>query len=161
MASIRGVGRDAPVQIDTVTGARQSKSPYRCDLRPPLAALHVGVILHEGSSKYGDWNWLPIPLVEHLNHALIHINCFLAGDTSDDHLGHATCRMEMALERQLMDKLTMDGRNLAVTPHQVLTQPEKYLKMPESDMCSSGPPGCLLHPGPFFATCWQVGRGEP
>ena len=158
MASVQGVGADAPVETNMATGAKQSMVPYRCDLLPPLAAMHVAGIFHEGSEKYGDWNWLSIPLRQQLNHALIHINCFLAGDTSDDHLGHATCRMEMALERHLMDRL--DGRTLAVTPHQVLTRPDKSLKMPQSDMCSSGPPWCLLHPGTFFATCWHASLGE-
>ena len=40
----------------------------------------------------------------HLNKALIHIAAFLAGDTQDDHIGHACCRLQMALEKHLSEQ---------------------------------------------------------
>ena len=118
MGMIRGVSADTAIVTDPATGAKQSAVVHRCDLLPPLATLHVAGILHGGSSKYGDWNWFKIPMAESLNHALIHIFAFLAGDTSDDHLGHAACRMMMALERYLADeKFGTLVRDL--TPYQV------------------------------------------
>ena len=114
---VDGVGPDAAVVTDPETGAKQSAVTYRCDLLPPLASLRVASILHEGSSKYGDWNWFKIPPGDHLNHALIHIFAFLAGDKSDDHLGHAACRMLMAMERVLMDE-RLGFYTPSQTPHQ-------------------------------------------
>lgn len=101
---VDGVGPGAAVVTDPETGAKQSAVGHRCDLLPPLATLHVASILREGSSKYGDWNWVKIPVHENLNHALIHIFALLSGDCSDDHLGHAACRMMMALDRRLVDE---------------------------------------------------------
>lgn len=115
---VPGVGKDAPVAADPVTGAKQSEASYRCDLLPPLATIRVAQVLSIGAAKYGDWNWFPIPYKDDLNHALIHIFAFLAGDVSDDHMGHAACRMMMALERFLMDQLAK--KETAITPHQIL-----------------------------------------
>ena len=115
---VEGVAPGGEVAVDLVTGAKQSKVRHRCDLMPPLATLHVAEIMHAGSGKYGDWNWWKIPMNELLNHALIHMFAFLAGDTQDDHLGHAACRMMMALERRLADDLMGEPhRNL--TPYQI------------------------------------------
>jgi hypothetical protein len=68
------------------------------DLMPPRATLAVAGVLAEGAPKYGEWNWLGIPTADHLNHALVHVYAHLAGDAQDDHLGHAACRLLMALE---------------------------------------------------------------
>ena len=95
--AITGVGLDVPTITNDV-GAKQSSIPYRCDLMPGKAALVVAGILRDGSAKYGDNNWRGIPLGDHINHALMHIYAHLAGDNQDDHLGHAACRMLMAVE---------------------------------------------------------------
>lgn len=100
---IHGVGKDEPT-VTNANGAKQSKLPYRADLYPPRSFLRVSGVLEYGARKYAPNNWLGIPVEDHLNHALVHIMAHLAGDTSDDHLGHATCRMTMALERHLLDQ---------------------------------------------------------
>ena len=87
---------------DLVTGAKQSATKYRCDLLPPQAILRIADILHQGAEKYGDWNWHRISPGQHLNHALVHIFAMLAGDESDDHIGHAACRLLMALELRIV-----------------------------------------------------------
>jgi hypothetical protein len=61
----------------------------------------VAQVLHLGAVKYGENNWRGIPVSDHLNHALIHIYAYLSGDTQDNHLGHAACRMMMAHEQAL------------------------------------------------------------
>lgn len=94
---VAGVGPEAPT-VTNEKGAKQSGSPYRCDLLPAQASLHVAGILKYGADKYGDNNWRGIPIADHLNHALTHIFAWLAGDSQDDHLGHAACRLMMALE---------------------------------------------------------------
>ena len=97
MKDIPGVGPDAPTIVND-KGAKQSASPYRSDLLPPRALLEVAAILKTGAEKYGDNNWRAIPQHEHISHALTHLLCHQAGDTQDDHLGHAACRLLMALE---------------------------------------------------------------
>lgn len=79
-------------------GGRQSRLAYRCDLLPQSALLSVAAVLKRGAEKYGENNWHSISTREHLNHALTHILKFLQGDTAEDHLDNAACRMLMALE---------------------------------------------------------------
>lgn len=97
--SISGVGPDAPITTNA-SGAKQSATPYRLDLIPPLALLDVAAVLKLGADKYGVDNWRGIPVEDHLNHALVHIYAFLSGDTQDNHLGHAACRLLMAKEQE-------------------------------------------------------------
>ena len=82
-------------------GGKRSASACRLDLMPPAAMLIVGNVLMEGAVSHDDKdgsNWRRIPYREQLNHALVHIYAFLMGDDQDDHLGHATTRMMMALD---------------------------------------------------------------
>lgn len=55
-----------------------------------------------GAEKYGEdfyhRNYTKIPPEEHINHAIQHLYAFLAGDESDDHLGHAIVRSMFAFE---------------------------------------------------------------
>ncbi len=94
---IPGVGPDAPVHINE-TGGKQSDIPYRCDLLGGKAILEIARILHKGALKYEENNWRLISCKSHINHALTHIFAYLAGDTQDEHLEHALCRMMMAVE---------------------------------------------------------------
>lgn len=91
------VGPDQPT-VENAAGGRQAFTPYRFDLLPAQALFDVSEILAQGALKYGEWNWLKIPEREHINHALQHIFAYLGGDTQDDHLGHAACRVLFALE---------------------------------------------------------------
>lgn len=100
--SIPGVGPDAPITTNE-NGAKQSSSPYRVDLLPPLSLLDVARVLKYGADRYGVDNWRGIPIADHVNHALVHIFAYLSGDTQDNHLGHATCRMMMAHEQALKE----------------------------------------------------------
>lgn len=102
-AKVAGVGREEPT-VTNERGARQSRLNYRCDLLPALASLAVSAVLHDGAAKYGADNWRGIPVRDHLNHALVHVFAFLAGDAQDDHLEHAACRALMALELHLSAK---------------------------------------------------------
>ena len=98
-----GVGPEAET-VANDRGGKQSFLPYRADLFPPLAYLWVSRILAAGAAKYGDNNWHAIGVNEHLNHALVHVAAHLAGDTQDDHLGHAACRLTMALEIHIRER---------------------------------------------------------
>lgn len=100
VVNVKGVSPDYPI-ITNEKGAKQSDSPYRLDLVDPKALLAIGEVLKQGAEKYGEDNWKGIDLNDHLNHALVHIYAHLAGDTSDDHIGHAATRMIFALSKKL------------------------------------------------------------
>lgn len=91
---------DSSIEVNA-QGGRQSAVPYRCDLMPPRAYLRVAEVLKKGA-HHGEENWRKITVKEHLNHALGHIHLHLSGDTSEDHLANASCRMLMALEMQIV-----------------------------------------------------------
>lgn len=60
------------------------------------ALIRIGKVLQEGAEKYEANNWRLIPQEEHINHALIHLVASAMGDTQDNHLDHALCRLMMA-----------------------------------------------------------------
>lgn len=98
MQIVEGVSKEEPVVVNEKGGA-QSKSIYRADLVDPIAFFAMTQVLAEGAEKYekyGKENWRNIPVHEHLNHLLIHVYAYLAGDTSDLHISHAMCRAMFA-----------------------------------------------------------------
>jgi putative NIF3 family GTP cyclohydrolase 1 type 2 len=94
---VQGVGKDSPT-ITNSKGGKQSDTPYRADLIPQRALLEIAKKLKEGAAKYDEENWRNIQINEHLNHALVHIMAYLAGDGQDDHLVNAGCRILFAGE---------------------------------------------------------------
>jgi hypothetical protein len=109
------LGPNAPVET-APNGAKQSATPCRADLLPPAALLHIGAILKGGAEKYGEENWRGLTLRDHINHAYVHILAFLDGDTQDDHLGHAACRMLFALETHLKQSENVNPKAKARKP---------------------------------------------
>lgn len=93
---VEGVGKDEPMVVNE-NGGGQSRSLYRMDLVDPKAILATAKVLKEGADKYGAENWRLIDVDDHLNHLLIHVYAYLAGDRSDEHLSHAVCRALFAL----------------------------------------------------------------
>lgn len=102
-----GVGPDAPIVTNEV-GAKQSHSPYRMDLIDAKALLKIAQVHKQGGDKYGDTNWRGISVNDHINHALVHVYAYLAGDTSDEHISHAATRLIFALALELDAKSTQD-----------------------------------------------------
>lgn len=100
---VDGVGPDAPI-VYNEQGGGQSASPYRLDLVDPKALLDISKVLKEGADKYGENNWKKISINDHLNHLLVHVYAYLAGDKSDKHLAHAACRAIFALGVELEEK---------------------------------------------------------
>ena len=96
-----GVNPEAPVETNT-NGGKQSASPYAFELIPGEAIFRAAEVLKQGATKYGEKfserNYIKIPALDHLNHALAHIYAYLCGDTSDDHLAHALVRMMFAVD---------------------------------------------------------------
>lgn len=101
MTEVAGVGPDAPTATNDA-GARQSVTLALMDQAFPwLGALKVGEVIQGGMKKYGRDNWRGLSQDEILNHVVIHLGAYFAGDKSDDHLAHAACRVLMALDISL------------------------------------------------------------
>lgn len=83
--------------VTNAAGGKQSAISTRFDLMPPDALIRIAEVLAKGA-HYGKDNWRKIPQADHLNHAMRHLALFLKGDTSEDHLGNACCRVMFAIE---------------------------------------------------------------
>ena len=105
-STIRGVEPDAPVVVND-NGGKQSNTPYGFHLLPINALFDAAKVAKYGADKYGETfhnrNYTKIPTIEHLNHAIQHIYAFLAGDTQDDHLGHALVRLMFAYDMNVRE----------------------------------------------------------
>jgi hypothetical protein len=89
---------DSDNVVTNEKGAAQSHTPCRFDLMPPVALFEIAKVLGEGAEKYGVGNWENIEVNDHLNHAIQHVYGYLMGDKTEEHLGHAICRLMFALE---------------------------------------------------------------
>lgn len=107
MLNLKNVGPDAPLDTNE-QGGKQSAVAYRMDLIPPSVLFSLGEVLAYGTKKYAPDNWKKVPATDHYNHVLIHLAAWKAGDASDDHAGHALCRMAMFYEMQRVEKTTSD-----------------------------------------------------
>lgn len=62
----------------------------RYDLINHVGMRRLAEAYAEGAKKYSDWNWQKgMPASDLINHALRHLFLWLAGDRTDDHIGHA------------------------------------------------------------------------
>ena len=100
--SIKGVSKDTEI-VEAELGCKGKQSPtfYRFDLIDAKVLFNLAETLKTGADKYGENNWREIPEKNHVNRAMIHLWAYLDGDTQDDHLGHAFCRIMMALAKKL------------------------------------------------------------
>ncbi len=73
------------------TGAVRCKlDTVRYDLISPQGLRRLAETYAEGAMKYTEHNWRKgIPYSNLINHMLQHINLYLAGDRTEDHLAHA------------------------------------------------------------------------
>ena len=98
---IKGVEPDAPV-VENEHGGKQSDTPYAFHMLPTSAVFGAAEVCAYGAKKYGETidnrNYVKIPTEEHVNHAIQHLYAYLAGDTQDDHLGHAIVRCMFAYD---------------------------------------------------------------
>ncbi len=83
-------------QVANESGGKTDAVRFRLDLVDPEAMLRLGHVLATGAERHGEENWRKLSSREHLNKALGHIYAHIGGDTGDDHLGHAFCRLMMA-----------------------------------------------------------------
>ena len=78
-------------------GGKQAHVSARMDLIPPENLLLLGECLSYGAETYGERNWHKITLEENLNHAMIHILKWLAGNREEPHLVNTLARVNFAL----------------------------------------------------------------
>lgn len=83
--------------ITNARGARQSRIGVKFTDFSPEALLRVGRTSAEGFAKYGAGNWQKIDQADHIDHAINHLLEYQAGNTSEDHLAHAVCRVLFAM----------------------------------------------------------------
>lgn len=83
--------------ITTEQGGKHSYVAARLDLVPPENALLLGECLGFGAKKYGEENWHGIPERDNLNHAMVHVTKWMAGDRGEPHLVNALARLHFAL----------------------------------------------------------------
>lgn len=98
--AVLGDGPAAPMTVND-GGGRQSALEVSFMLIDPFALWRLAEILYHGADSHGVDNWRKIPIEDHLDHAIAHIVQWCAGDRQDDHLGHAFCRMMMAVALEL------------------------------------------------------------
>ena len=78
--------------------------PHRFDLISHIGERRLAETYGEGSIKYGDDNWLKgIPIKDLMNHAKNHINLYLGGDDTEDHLAHAAWNLFTAMHMEEME----------------------------------------------------------
>lgn len=84
--------------VEDERGFKSRKMDRAFHLIPPVAISKVAEVLHGGMIDHGRDNWRKAGAEEHVNRAIAHLYAFLAGDTQDDHLAHAACRVLFAME---------------------------------------------------------------
>lgn len=93
------------------TGAVRSDDAEttRYDLIPQVGLRRLAETCAEGAKKYGERNWeRGFPATSLVNHALRHLNLWLLGDASEDHLAHGAWNLLALMQfeeerRELID----------------------------------------------------------
>jgi hypothetical protein len=98
---VHGVGPEAPIVADK-NGYKTSTVPYSWIVGPHRAMLAVANITFLGAKSHGDDNWKKGSINDHVEKCLTHLFAYLAGDRSDDHLGHAAWRALAAKEIEIV-----------------------------------------------------------
>lgn len=108
---------------DKTTGAVRSADSDQLDFTslPIIGLFGVARTAKEGATKYARLNYMKgFPVNDILNHALIHIYMFLAGDRSEPNLEHAAWGLLAAVQQQTLDPAHSEAHLLG--PGAVLTK---------------------------------------
>ena len=75
------------IQYDSGAMREPENGRGRYDLISPIALKALAIHMERGAKKYDNRNWEKgMPLSRHLNSALRHLQQYLEGDRSEDHL---------------------------------------------------------------------------
>jgi hypothetical protein len=105
---ISGVSPDAPI-VENEKGGKQSKTPYGFNLLAPRAMFRLAEVMRYGATRYARDNWRKISADDHVNHLLQHVFAWMAGDRSDDHVGHTLARAMMFAEMAMEESEKSDA----------------------------------------------------
>jgi len=64
----------------------------------PLAAETIREVIRNGEDNHPLFSWVPLGVAGNMAHFSKHMELHARGDTTEDHLAHAACRLLMALE---------------------------------------------------------------
>lgn len=120
--AVQGPLKDSGQRREFATGSvrdvRTGKG--RFDLISPIALRRLAVHLENGMTKYGERNWEKgQPLMSYMDSALRHLNVYIEGDRSEDHLAaamwniHCFIHTEEMINRQLLPG-SLDDRPAAM-----------------------------------------------
>lgn len=100
-------GQREQFESGAIRDIREGKG--RFDLISPIALRRLAGVYERGAKKYTERNWEKgMPLTRYLDSALRHLNQFLEGDRSEDHLAQAMwnvasmIHIEEAIEKGLL-----------------------------------------------------------
>ena len=102
------------------SGARQSLVHTDCSLLTPTAILRLAEVRTDATNygqQYPPFNWQGFSALEHLSRAQHHLLQLMAGDNSEDHLGHLFCRIAFAIEKEGDGTLAFFEKNHAEHRH--------------------------------------------
>jgi len=103
LLSIQNVESFTPDRKTFFTGAERSNDAdsTRYDLISSVGLRRLAETYAEGAKKYSDHNWRKgIPSSECMNHAQRHLNIYLSGDRSEDHLAHAAWNLFTIMDNE-------------------------------------------------------------
>lgn len=93
-----GLHQDDGKQVFPSGASRSVTLQERYDLISPEAMRRRALTYGEGAQIHGDRNWEHgMPVSECVNRALRHLNLYVAGDTSEDHLAHASVNLDFVM----------------------------------------------------------------
>lgn len=86
-------------------GEKEGRIPFAYHLLPMQGLASVAKVMKAGEEKGRSRDWEDLSVETHINHAMSHLVAYLGGMDGEDHLAHAGCRVLMAIERAIMDRM--------------------------------------------------------
>ena len=104
---VKDSGERQDFDTGSVRDTREGKGRY--DLVTPFGLRRLAVVMEKGAKKYGESNWtLGMPYSRFLDSAMRHLQQFLIGDESEDHLAHAAFNAFAIMHFQELGRTDLD-----------------------------------------------------
>jgi len=108
-----GLEKDAPI-VKNARGGEHGDIKFAFDLIDPVAMMKMANVMYDGSKLHKKDGWRLLSVDEHLNHLLMHVYAYLAGDKQDEHLAHALCRAMFAVAVHERPEYTGDNHEKSI-----------------------------------------------